>query len=213
MDNNKEIIAALDVIRQKAEANKLSETDKNQIINLRKRLDMTNADIIPTPFDIPATVGKVNVDTDGGKHIKDVTVIPYSKVDRLVSNKLIKPHCNHSLKLLLYIISHIHKNTNYIYIDVEEYGIKYTICKRDRLASINELVELEVIKRTNIQGVFVVNHNAIYNGNIDYVIEFIKRGLNTGFIVEDNKVIYDAETKKKLMARIGIHKSKFKEEL
>ena len=213
MITDTEITEALAYINAKANAGKLSTADKNKIIKLRKELDMTNADIIPTPFDKPITVNKVASDDNGGLHSKDVTIIPYSKVDRVISSKLVKPKHTHSLKLFLYIISHIHKNTNYVYIDVDEYGIKYTISKRDRLNSIDELVALEVLKRTNIQGLFVINHNYIYNGNIDYVIQFMNKGLNVGFTVVDNKVIYDKETKKRILAKVGVHKSRFKTEL
>lgn len=201
------------LLQEKVENGTISDELERQIEELTIEEEVKNYDIIPTPFDEPNATTKSTIDDFGDKHTKTVIKSNYTKIDRVTASKLVDPIYNHSTKLLVYIMSSIKNNSNYIFINAGEFTTKYHISKRDLGNAYKELSKLNIIRKTNIQGVIIINHNYIFNGRLDGIKLFYLRGLNKGFTVEDDIVVYDDETKNKLKARIGVHKSRFKDEL
>lgn len=87
------------------------------------------------------------------------------------NNEKDKPISAHSIALLMFIISKLRINCNFVKFTIKE-ACDYTMLgKNSILAAINNLDEHCIIRKTTNNSIYVINHNYIFKGSLEDFIE------------------------------------------
>jgi hypothetical protein len=115
-------------------------------------------------------------------------------INDIVFKIILDNNFNGLSRLLLYIINNISINTNKIIIDFNDNNIKdISVSDIELNYLIDKLEEYNIIRRTTINNIYIVNHNIIFRGDIENFIKgytIIHESTNIELTI-DSKVILD----------------------
>lgn len=140
--------------------------------------------IAPTPFDVNNNyVGKSIANRNKG-----YDKIRYYDISNILIS-LIKYATGAQLKTLFYIINSLEWNSNIIYLDYDVIADELNVGHRAIIDAIAFLCNNSIVCRTDIKGLFVVNHNLVFRGNIEQFYKTYVAFYHDKLIVVSNKVI------------------------
>lgn len=140
--------------------------------------------IAPTPFDVNNNyVGKSIANRNKG-----YDKIRYYDISNILIS-LIKDATGTQLKTLFYVINNLEWNSNIIYLDYDVIANELNVGHRAIIDAIAFLCNNSIVCRTDIKGVFVVNHNLVFRGNIEQFYKTYVAFYHDKLIVVSNKVI------------------------
>lgn len=140
--------------------------------------------IAPTPFDVNNNyVGKSIANRNKGYN-----KIRYYDISNILIS-LIKDATGTQLKTLFYVINNLEWNSNIIYLDYDVIADELNVGHRAIIDAIAFLCNNSIVCRTDIKGLFVVNHNLVFRGNIEQFYKTYVAFYHDKLIVVSNKVI------------------------
>lgn len=140
--------------------------------------------IAPTPFDVNNNyVGKSIANRN-----KDYDKIRYYDISNILIS-LIKDTTGTQLKTLFYVINNLEWNSNIVYLDYDIIADELNVGRRAIIDAITFLCNNSIICRTDIRGVFVVNHNLVFRGNIEQFYKTYTAFYYDKLVVVSNKVV------------------------
>ena len=140
--------------------------------------------IAPTPFDVNNNyVGKSIANRNKGYN-----KIRYYDISNILIS-LIKDATGTQLKTLFYIINNLEWNSNIIYLDYDVIADELNVGHRAIIDAIAFLCNNSIVCRTDIKGLFVVNHNLVFRGNIEQFYKTYVAFYHDKLVVVSNKVI------------------------
>lgn len=123
--------------------------------------------IAPTPFDVNNNyVGKSIANRNKG-----YDKIRYYDISNILIS-LIKDATGTQLKTLFYVINNLEWNSNIVYLDYDVIANELNIGHRAIIDAIAFLCNNSIVCRTDIKGLFVVNHNLVFRGNIEQFYKY-----------------------------------------
>lgn len=140
--------------------------------------------IAPTPFDVNNNyVGKSIANRN-----KAYDKIRYYDISNILIS-LIKDATGTQLKTLFYVINNLEWNSNIIYLDYDVIADGLNVGHRAIIDAIAFLCNNSIVCRTDIKGLFVVNHNLVFRGNIEQFYKTYVAFYHDKLVVVSNKVI------------------------
>lgn len=140
--------------------------------------------IAPTPFDVNNNyVGKSIANRNKG-----YDKIRYYDISNILIS-LIKDATGTQLKTLFYIINNLEWNSNIVYLDYDVIADELNVGRRAIIDVVAFLCNNSIICRTDIRGVFVVNHNLVFRGNIEQFYKTYTAFYHDKLVVVSNKVV------------------------
>lgn len=140
--------------------------------------------IAPTPFDVNNNyVGKSIANRNKGYN-----KIRYYDISNILIS-LIKDATGTQLKTLFYVINNLEWNSNIIYLDYDVIADELNVGHRAIIDAIAFLCNNSIVCRTDIKGLFVVNHNLVFRGNIEQFYKTYVTFYHDKLVVVSNKVI------------------------
>lgn len=140
--------------------------------------------IAPTPFDVNNNyVGKSIANRNKG-----YDKIRYYDISNILIS-LIKDATGTQLKTLFYVINNLEWNSNIVYLDYDVIANELNVGHRAIIDAIAFLCNNSIVCRTDIKGLFVVNHNLVFRGNIEQFYKTYVAFYHDKLIVVSNKVI------------------------
>lgn len=140
--------------------------------------------IAPTPFDVNNNyVGKSIANRNKGYN-----KIRYYDISNILIS-LIKDATGTQLKTLFYVINNLEWNSNIVYLDYDVIADELNVGHRAIIDAIAFLCNNSIVCRTDIKGVFVVNHNLVFHGNIEQFYKIYTAFYHDKLIVVSNKVV------------------------
>lgn len=140
--------------------------------------------IAPTPFDVNNNyVGKSIANRNKG-----YDKIRYYDISNILIS-LIKDATGTQLKTLFYVINNLEWNSNIVYLDYDVIADELNVGHRGIIDAIAFLCNNSIVCRTDIKGLFVVNHNLVFRGNIEQFYKTYTAFYHDKLIVVSNKVI------------------------
>lgn len=140
--------------------------------------------IAPTPFDVNNNyIGKSIANRNKG-----YDKIRYYDISNILIS-LIKDATGTQLKTLFYVINNLEWNSNIVYLDYDVIADELNVGHRAIIDAIAFLCNNSIVCRTDIKGVFVVNHNLVFRGNIEQFYKIYTAFYHNKLIVVSNKVI------------------------
>lgn len=140
--------------------------------------------IAPTPFAVNNNyVGKSIANRNKG-----YDKIRYYDISNILIG-LIKDATGTQLKTLFYIINSLEWNSNIVYLDYDIIADELNVGHRAIIDAIAFLCNNSIVCRTDIKGLFVVNHNLVFRGNIEQFYKTYVAFYHDKLIVVSNKVI------------------------
>ncbi len=140
--------------------------------------------IAPTPFDVNNNyVGKSIANRNKGYN-----KIRYYDISNILIS-LIKDATGTQLKTLFYVINNLEWNSNIIYLDYDVIANELNVGHRAIIDAIAFLCNNSIICRTDIKGVFVVNHNLVFRGNIEQFYKIYTAFYHDKLVVVSNRVV------------------------
>lgn len=140
--------------------------------------------IAPTPFDVNNNyVGKSIANRNKG-----YDKIRYYDISNILIS-LIKDATGTQLKTLFYVINNLEWNSNILYLDYDVIANELNVGHRAIIDAIAFLCNNSIVCRTDIKGLFVVNRNLVFRGNIEQFYKTYIAFYHDKLIVVSNKVI------------------------
>lgn len=140
--------------------------------------------IAPTPFDVNNNyVGKSIVNRNKG-----YDKIRYYDISNILIS-LIKDATGTQLKTLFYVINNLEWNSNIIYLDYDVIADELNVGHRAIIDAIAFLCNNSIVCRTDIKGLFVVNHNLVFRGNIEQFYKIYTAFYHDKLVVVSNRVV------------------------
>ena len=137
-----------------------------------------------TPFDVNNNyVGKSIANRNKGYN-----KIRYYDISNILIS-LIKDATGTQLKTLFYVINNLEWNSNIIYLDYDVIADELNVGHRAIIDAIAFLCNNSIVCRTDIKGLFVVNHNLVFRGNIEQFYKTYVAFYHDKLVVVSNKVI------------------------
>lgn len=156
-----------------------------------KKAELAVKDIVPTPFPMEYEYAEKDVyqqleEFDLEVHAKKISIKKkFSIVTDLYATLL--PTWNWPAALIAgYIINNLEYNSNIIKITEEDFKTYSGMSKNSFYEGINSIIRPEcpymcagdaakLIARTTKKGIYVINHNIVFNGNLERFIELYKK--------------------------------------
>lgn len=162
----------------------------NKVAVIKKNLEKDYYSIAITPFNIDYEYKEVKsyYEIHDEEHC-DVKQITKCETFNRITSQTIKDIRNlpcYEGKLLCYIACNLNWNSNVVKINPED-CVEVSTGARYVKEAINKLVKLEYLAKTNIIGVYIINHNRMFYGDIR---KFITK---YNSIHEDEELIIDAK--------------------
>lgn len=142
--------------------------------------------ITPTPFAVNNNYAGKSI----ANRNKGYDKIRYYDISNILIS-LIKDATGTQLKTLFYVINNLEWNSNIIYLDYDVMADELNVGHRAIIDAIAFLCNNSIVCRTDIKGVFVVNHNLVFRGNIEQFYKTYVAFYHDKLIVVSNKVILD----------------------
>lgn len=140
--------------------------------------------IAPTPFAVNNNyVGKSIANRNKG-----YDKIRYYDISNILIS-LIKDATGTQLKTLFYVINNLEWNSNIIYLDYDVIADELNVGHRTIIDAIAFLCNNSIVCRTDIKGVFVVNHNLVFRGNIEQFYKIYTAFYHDKLVVVSNRFI------------------------
>lgn len=140
--------------------------------------------IAPTLFDVNNNyVGKSIANRNKG-----YDKIRYYDISNILIS-LIKDATGTQLKTLFYVINNLEWNSNIIYLDYDVIADKLNVGHRAIIDAIAFLCNNSIVCRTDIKGLFVVNHNLVFRGNIEQFYKIYTAFYHDKLVVVSNRVV------------------------
>lgn len=153
--------------------------------------------VVPTPFSVNDDKAKV-VEKDyilndfTGKSIvhkkKTYAKEKYYQVTDSILNTIINGTAAQS-KVLAYIINHLEWNSNIVEIDYTELREAVKVNLRVITAAVSFLCDNDIIYRTDIKNIIVINHNVIFYGSIETFYKNYRLLCRNKPVIKGRKVI------------------------
>lgn len=140
--------------------------------------------ISPTPF----VVNNNYVGKSIANRNKGYDKIKYYDISNILIS-LIKDATGTQLKTLFYIINNLEWNSNIVYLDYDIIADKLNVGRRAIIDAIAFLCNNSIICRTDVKGIFVVNHNLVFRGNIEQFYKTYTAFYHDKLVVVSNKVV------------------------
>lgn len=142
------------------------------------------AKIAPTPFAVNNNyVGKSIANRNKG-----YDKIRYYNISNILIT-LIKNATGTQLKTLFYIINSLEWNSNIVYLDYDIIADELNVGHRAIIDAIAFLCNNSIVCRTYIKGLFIVNHNLVFRGNIEQFYKTYTVFYHDKLVVVSNRVI------------------------
>ena len=93
------------------------------------------------------------------------------------------------LKTLFYVINNLEWNSNIVEIDYAEMHNLIKVNLRVITSAITYFCDNNIICRTDIRGIFIVNHNLVFRGNIEQFYKTYIAFYHDKLVVVSNKVV------------------------
>lgn len=140
--------------------------------------------IAPTPFDVNNNyVGKSITNRNKG-----YDKIRYYDISNILIS-LIKDATGTQLKTLFYVINNLEWNSNIVYLDYDVLADTINVGHRAIIDAIAFLCNNYIVCRTDIKGIFIVNHNLVFRGNIEQFYKIYTAFYHDKLVVVSNKVV------------------------
>lgn len=140
--------------------------------------------IAPTPFDVNNNyVGKSIANRNKG-----FDKIRYYNISNILIS-LINNATVTQLKTLFYIINTLEWNSNIVYLDYDVIANELNVGHRAIIDAIAFLCNNSIVCRTDIKGLFVVNHNLVFRGSIEQFYKIYTAFYYDKLVVVSNKVV------------------------
>ena len=140
--------------------------------------------IAPTPFDVNNNyVGKSIANRNKG-----YDKIRYYEISNILIS-LIKDATGTQLKTLFYVINNLEWNSNIVYLDYDIITDELNVGHRAIIDAIAFLCNNSIVCRTDIKGLFIVNHNLVFRGNIEQFYKTYTAFYHDKLVVVSNRVI------------------------
>lgn len=111
----------------------------------------------------------------------------YDITDILIS--LIKDATDTQLKTLLYVINNLEWNSNIVYLDYNIIADELNVGRRAIIYAVAFLCNNSIICRTDIRGIFIVNHNLVFRGNIEQFYKTYTAFYHDKLVIAGYKVV------------------------
>lgn len=90
---------------------------------------------------------------------------------------------------MFYVINNLEWNSNIVYLDYDVIADELNVGHRAIIDAIAFLCNNSIIYRTDIKGVFVVNHNLVFRGNIEQFYKTYVAFYHDKLVVVSNRVV------------------------
>lgn len=90
---------------------------------------------------------------------------------------------------MFYVINNLEWNSNIVYLDYNVIAGELNVGHRAIIDAIAFLCNNSIVCRTDIKGLFIVNHNLVFRGNIEQFYKIYVAFYHDKLIVVSNKVV------------------------
>lgn len=140
--------------------------------------------IAPTPFDVNNNYVSKSI----ANRNKSYDKIRYYDISNILIS-LIKDATGTQLKTLFYVINNLEWNSNIVYLDYDVIADELNVGHRAIIDAIAFLCNNSIVCRTDIKGVFVVNHNLVFRGNIEQFYKTYVAFYHDKLVVVSNRIV------------------------
>lgn len=184
----------------KTKAIKTTKVYKQAVDNVVKEqaviADKVAEDVYPTIFDCTIktkTVDRLLVDDSDNGH----TIIEHktNASNRYFAQVLLPFHhimtkCNSKEKAIaLIVLRKLQWNSNIVHLSYDIIADELNVGRRAIIDAIAFLCNNSIICRTDVKGIFVVNHNLVFRGNIEQFYKTYTAFYHDKLVVVSNKVV------------------------